>query len=156
MYVSQWRTIWDIRILLRRGTGLQQPTCLSTRYKVPYHIIKSKLIISSLCRLWDKRQDNMSIWRSPRYEEKEYHKCCHFLSYIQVSSMFRISLDYITWTYISQTGTLPKLLVCPTVCITLGLMLLKIRVRKEANMGVKVISSDIYINVNSDIYIVLV
>ena len=104
MYVSQWRTIWDIRILLRRGTGLQQPTCLSTRYKVPYHIIKSKLIISSICRLWDKRQDNMSIWRSPRYEEKEYHKCCHFLSYIQVSSMFRISLDYITWTYISQTG----------------------------------------------------
>ena len=58
----------------------------------------------------------------------------------------------------SKQVDLPKLLVCPTVCITLGLMLLKIRVRRlqEANIGVKVISSDIYINVNSDIYIVLV
>jgi len=78
---------------------------------------------------------------------------CHTYRLVQCSEYLLITLH----EHVSPKQVdLPKLLVCPTVCTTLGLMLLKIRVRKEANMGVKVISSDIYINVNSDIYIVLV
>ena len=78
---------------------------------------------------------------------------CHTYRLVQCSEYLLITLH----EHISPKQVdLPKLLVCPTVCITLGLMLLKIRVRRlqEANMGVKVISSDN--NVNSDIYIVLV
>ena len=78
---------------------------------------------------------------------------CHTYRLVQCSEYLLITLH----EHISPKQVdLPKLLVCPTVCITLGLMLLKIRVRRlqEVNMGVKVISSDI--NVNSDIYIVLV
>ena len=47
----------------------------------------------------------------------------------------------------SKQVELLKLLVCSTVCTTLGLILLKIVVRRlrEATMGVKVMSSDIYI-----------
>ena len=80
---------------------------------------------------------------------------CHTYRLVQCSEYLLITLH----EHVSPKQVdLPKLLVCPTVCTTLGLMLLKIRVRRlqEANMGVKVISSDIYINVNSDIYIVLV
>ena len=51
----------------------------------------------------------------------------------------------------SKQVDLLKLLVCPTVCTTLGLRRLQ-----EAKMGVKVISSDIYMNINSDIFIYIV
>ena len=50
-----------------------------------------------------------------------------------------------------------KLLVCPTVCTTLGLILLNSQDwSKEAPGGKDGLEIDTYININSDIYIVLV